>query len=67
MTSYLARTPIRPTQICVFPPDQRPSDCARRCFTPRCLTHNAILTSARSSGDRKASGKEPSRLHLAPC
>ena len=35
---------IRPTKICVFPPSERPTDCKRRCFTPRCLPHNAVLT-----------------------
>jgi len=60
MTQFLARNLIRPTKICVFPTAERPSHCARRCFTPRCLHHNAVLTAGPRADDLEiAEGNAP--------
>jgi hypothetical protein len=67
MTQYLARKSIRPTKICVFPPSDRPTDCSRRCFTPRCLPHNAVLTGKPGADDLELVRKEIRPIPLFPC
>ena len=44
MQKNLPHKPIRPSRLCVFSPDDRPRDCAERCFLPLCLGNKAVLT-----------------------
>ena len=58
---------IRPTKICVFPPAEQPSDCKRRCFVPRCLPHNAILTGTAGADDLNLGEMDPAPRTSSRC
>lgn len=51
MPSTQNPTPILPSPLCVFPLSDQPSDCASRCFLPRCLVHKVILTKNESAAE----------------
>lgn len=51
--------PIQPSRLCVFTKSDRPADCARRCFIPRCIQHKAILTETAQAGGLFLVGAAP--------